>query len=37
VTPAPADPATAGVLAPLAVMVTYHSAQACFVAFLLTR
>ena len=37
VTPASADPATAGVLAPLAVMVTYHSAQACFVAFLLTR
>ena len=37
VTPAPADPATASVLAPLAVMITYHSAQACFVAFLLTR
>jgi uncharacterized membrane protein YhhN len=37
VTPAPADPATASVVAPLAVMITYHSAQACFVAFLLTR
>ena len=37
VTPAPADPATASVLAPLAVMITYHAAQACFVAFLLTR
>jgi uncharacterized membrane protein YhhN len=37
VTPRPADPATAGVLAPLAVMVTYHAAQLCFVAWLVTR
>ena len=37
VTPARVDPASASVIAPLAVMITYHSAQACFVAFLLTR
>jgi uncharacterized membrane protein YhhN len=40
VTPVPAESAPsrpAGVVAPLAVMVTYHAAQACFVAFLLTR
>jgi len=37
VTPRPADPATAGVLAPLAVMITYHAAQFCFVAWLITR
>ena len=40
VTPAAAEstpPRPAGVAAPLAVMVTYHAAQACFVAFLLTR
>jgi uncharacterized membrane protein YhhN len=37
VTPAPADGATASVVGPLAVMISYHFAQACFVAFLLTR
>jgi uncharacterized membrane protein YhhN len=37
VTPAPAEGATASVVGPLAVMISYHFAQACFVAFLLTR
>ena len=31
------DPETASVAAPLGVIVTYHAAQACFVAWLLTR
>jgi uncharacterized membrane protein YhhN len=37
VTAPPSDPESAAVLPQLAVMITYHAAQACFVVWLVTR